>query len=324
MELVSRCNLCGSENYRLLETYELYGKVFNFVECQDCGLAFLTPRPTLEEMKAYYGNAYMSDHRVGFQEPHFLKKLYYSIQRKWLRYSCDGGVAYFCPFEVAWRWKIRRNYWFGLPRSGCFLDVGCGDGTGLGLMKQFGFECYGCEPDSYWAEIATSVEGVKISATDLCNASYPDHCFDAVRCWHVLEHVHDPMKELIEINRILKPGGVVIISSPNHDSLLKRVFQNLEDVPRHLFSFSPKTIKMYFENCGFKPMHISTGGAVWSLYSQYYHASVSYVRENAHAKEPMVEKFWKHPLRRLEYRATRNFFRKIGAGHDIFATGVKL
>jgi SAM-dependent methyltransferase len=331
MEIVETCNLCSSKRQKVIERYERYNQVFTFVECVECGLAFLNPRPTPGEMEAYYGEEYAKAHHHKFPEPGFPRSLFFQIQRVWLRaryggraISATGALAFF-PLEVSWRWTIRCNILYGLTRIGRVLDVGCGNGGYLAQMKLYGFECYGCEPDSIRAQTAASIKGVRVSATDLHGARYPDSYFDVVHIWNVLEHVHDPMAVLQETRRILKQGGLVIISSPNHESILARVFPNWEDVPRHLFSFSTKTISLYLEKTGFRLNHLRTGGDPFGIYARFNEASLAYLREKGLSeKEQATQRFWQSRIRRFEYRPTREFFNRIGAGHAFFVSGVKV
>jgi SAM-dependent methyltransferase len=331
METIDACNLCGGNRQRVIEHYERYNQVFTFVECLDCGLAFLNPHPELSEMGVYYGEEYAKAHYYKFQEPGFPWSFFYLIKRVWLRARYGGRIIstlahwLLFPLEISWRWTIRCNILYGLTCIGRVLDVGCGNGGWLGQMKLYGFECYGCEPDSLRAKTAASIKDVKISATDLHTAQYSDGFFDVVHIWNVLEHVHDPKAVLKEANRILKKEGLIIISSPNRDSILVRVYPNLEDVPRHLFSFSLKTIKLYLEKTGFRLNYFRTGGEPWGIYAPFYSASMNYLRDNKKMdQEKMVEKFWKSRIRRFEYRPTREFFNRIGAGHAFFASGVKV
>jgi len=331
VETIETCNLCGGKRQKVIEHYDHYDQVFTFVECLDCGLAFLNPRPTPDEMAAYYGEEYTRAHHHRFQEPGFPRSLFFLIQRVWLRSRYGGRTPSILarwlvfPLEISWRWTIRCNVLYGLTRIGRVLDVGCGNGGWLTQMRLCGFECYGCEPDSVRAQTVASIKGLKISATDLHGAQYPDNYFDVVHIWNVLEHVHDPMAVLQETNRVLKQGGLVIISSPNHDSILVRVYPNIEDVPRHLFSFSLKTIRLYLEKTSFRLHHLRTGGDPWAIYGRFYEASLAYVREKGLSEqEEMTERFWKSRMRRFEYRPTREFFSKIGTGHAFFVSGVKI
>lgn len=330
METVNTCNLCGGVRWRVAETYHRYGQVFTMVECLDCGLAFLNPRPAPSEMAAYYGEAYAQVHHHLHREPRFLAALFFRVCRAWLRarYAGRGGGLtrwLFWPLELLWCRTVHSYALYGLTQVGRVLDVGCGNGDWLGRMRLYGFECYGCEPDAVRAKIAASILGVQVSVNDLPGAQYPEAHFDVVRLWHVLEHVHDPMAVLVEARRVLRLGGLLILSSPNRDSILARVYANVEDVPRHLFVFSPGTIRLYLEKTGFSIHHLRTEGLPWDIYGYFYEASRSFLREKERADlEPLNERFWKSRRRRFEYRATQKFFDQIGAGDSFCLSAVKV
>jgi SAM-dependent methyltransferase len=74
--------------------------------------------------------------------------------------------------------------------------------------------------------------------------------YDAVTAWAVLEHVHDPMAYFRKASEVTKAGGLFVFQVPNFNSLAsRRLF--LEDVPRHLYFFSEKTVRRYLEETGF-------------------------------------------------------------------------
>jgi len=138
-------------------------------------------------------------------------------------------------------------------KGGNFLDVGCGSGEFLIIMNLLGMESYGIEPGKYDQKFVTE-HNLKISKSTLNEINYPSEFFDVVTLNHVFEHVNNPTETLKEIYRITKKGGTVILSVPQSDSLMYKLFKqywvNL-DTPRHLYIYSPKTLKQYAEKVGF-------------------------------------------------------------------------
>jgi 2-polyprenyl-3-methyl-5-hydroxy-6-metoxy-1,4-benzoquinol methylase len=130
--------------------------------------------------------------------------------------------------------------------SGRLLDVGCGSGGFLREMHRLGgWQVQGIEIDPDMVRFAQAELGLDVSQTRLEEADFPDHAFDVVTMWDVLEHMHDPLTVLREIRRILRPGGLVICSTPNVASLDAAIFGRYWigfDVPRHLYTFSPSTL----------------------------------------------------------------------------------
>jgi len=328
METLDKCNLCNGGKNKIIETYHSNNKIFTFVECIDCGLAFMNPRPSKDEMVQYYAD-YGAAHYHKFKDPAFIKRLYYLFMKQWLSFRYTGSIynilaKCLLPFELHWRWIVWCNLLYDIKKIGKILDIGCGNGCYLGQMRLYGFECYGCEPDPIRAKTAGAIKGVNISATDLHAAQYPDGFFNVVHIWNVLEHVHDPMAVLQEANRILKRNGLIVISSPNRECVLNYVFPNREDVPRHLYIFSYRTIRCYLEKSGFSITCYRTGGDPYSIYARFYEATIRYLKEKG-TKDQLVsaDNFWRSKMRRFEYRPTRQFFSKLGAGHAFFVAAVK-
>jgi SAM-dependent methyltransferase len=77
----------------------------------------------------------------------------------------------------------------------------------------------------------------------------PSEEFDVITAWAVLEHLHDPAAAFRECARLLKPGGLLIAQVPNLRSIYSR-WAMQEDVPRHLYFFTERTLKAYGESVG--------------------------------------------------------------------------
>jgi SAM-dependent methyltransferase len=134
---------------------------------------------------------------------------------------------------------------------GRILDVGCGLGHLLsGVSPEW--ERHGVEISEYAAERAR--EHGTIFLGDLRSAAYPDAWFDCVTLYHVLEHMEDPVLELQEIRRVLKPGGWLIVGTPNFDSACARRFgerfRMLHD-KTHISLFSAESLRRMLEDHGF-------------------------------------------------------------------------
>jgi SAM-dependent methyltransferase len=222
------CNLCGSDKRRLwrIAPVQRFGPPgeFELVQCRECGLVYVNPRPSPEEIKDYYPDAYRET-RASLDE----------ALRRW--YQED---------------KLHKLQAHG--KGGRLLDVGCGEGLFLHLARQAGWEVQGVEIAGPSAAYARDVLRLDVFGGDLLEASFPARHFDAVTFWHVLEHLHDPLRELREAHRILKPGGLLIVGAPNVASWQARLFGarwTALDVPRHLYHFSPDSLRAMLERAGF-------------------------------------------------------------------------
>ena len=222
------CNLCGSDRWRVLQTVPVqrFGPPgeFNLVQCQDCGLRYLNPRPSPEEMKDYYPAAYR-EYRASLDE-----SVRRSFQEEKLR-------------------KLKAH-----SREGKLVDVGCADGLFLHLARQAGYQVQGVEMAEGSAAYAREVYELDVFTGELREANFPGRYFDVVTFWHVLEHLHDPLGELREAFRILKPDGLLVVDVPNIASWQARLFAanwRTLDTPRHVYHFSPDTLNAMLARAGF-------------------------------------------------------------------------
>lgn len=156
--------------------------------------------------------------------------------------------------------------------DGKILDIGCGTGETLLLLKQLRWKTYGMDIDKKAIAIAKK-RGVDHVRVGYCQdiAAYPDNFFDAIRLYHVIEHLDNPILCLQLIRKKLKKGGQLIIGTPNVESLISRVFRtywyNL-DTPRHVVLFSPKTLERAIIETKFVFPHVefcSAGGLLGSI-----------------------------------------------------------
>jgi len=220
----------------------LFNKQVNFsvVVCQNCGLIYTNPRPSQSALKEYYPKEY-----------------YKSVLR--VGQSHDDWL------------KFRRRYeqTFQFKRTGKILDIGCSDGGFLEFMQGRGYRVQGVEIDKSCVEYAKAQRGLNIFWGCLKEARFLDQSFDVVVMWDVLEHMPDPMATLLEVRRILRHDGLLLIGAPNIDSWEAKLFGSewfgLE-VPRHLYHFSPSTLEKILKKSGFKIMTItySTEGSMKS------------------------------------------------------------
>jgi SAM-dependent methyltransferase len=151
--------------------------------------------------------------------------------------------------------------WLPSGRRGRLLDVGSGNGEFLATMRDLGWEVVGLEPDYAAAAAARRDHGLDVILGTLEGATLDEASFDAVTLSHVIEHVPDPVQTIRECYRLLRRGGVLVVLTPNIASLCHRVFgadwRGLEP-PRHLFLFSPETMRRCASAAGFSAVRIRT------------------------------------------------------------------
>ena len=147
--------------------------------------------------------------------------------------------------HMARRYALQADYVSGTP--GDLLDIGAARGDFMAAMRNRGWSVTGIEPGP-----TENPHGLRI-----VRQRYPEECdlepesFDAVTAWAVFEHLHDPASAFKCAASLVRPGGVLIVQVPNLRSINAR-YARLEDVPRHLYFFSPTTLRRYAERAGLR------------------------------------------------------------------------
>ncbi|MHA2275402.1 MAG: class I SAM-dependent methyltransferase [Candidatus Kariarchaeaceae archaeon] len=144
-----------------------------------------------------------------------------------------------------------------LPASGKILDLGCANGKLLLVLKNLGYDVVGLDIAQSFVDRAKKLSGCptfqgRAERMDM----FDDEVFDCVISTEVIEHVISPFQALREINRILKPRGKAIISTPNSHHVVRIVFPSHiakgEILSKHINSFDLAQWKVLFAMCGFK------------------------------------------------------------------------
>lgn len=180
-----------------------------------------------------------------------------SISSHFYRYagSCDAGERFGYLQGIMGKFRRVRSSAVTTQHPGRVLDVGCGDGSFLEALARQGWQVFGTELSESIALTARKRLGdcVRVGAID--QLDFPAASFDLVTFWHVLEHLEDPKRALIEARRLLKAGGRLVVALPNIESLQAWLFGDVWlhlDVPRHRWHFSPRTLAAVADRCGLR------------------------------------------------------------------------
>lgn len=148
-----------------------------------------------------------------------------------------------------------ENYWFQRHvaayrfaaeqvRGMRVLDAGCGEGYGAAILAGTAAEVVGVDRDGGVVRHASSrYPGVSFEVGDLTAIPFPGRSFDVVAALQVIEHLERPREFLDECARVLKPGGLLILSTPNQLTFSPRGVRN----PFHTFEFSPGELRAILE-----------------------------------------------------------------------------
>jgi 2-polyprenyl-3-methyl-5-hydroxy-6-metoxy-1,4-benzoquinol methylase len=224
----SACAACDSTRSRL--RFAIAGIASPVVECEVCGLGRFHPMLSAEQIRAFYPDEYYGEPGAKFQP----------------------------AIENVVRWIGSRHIGFlsGALRPGSrVLDVGCGRGVVLGALADRGLEVHGVEQSASAACGADPRAEIRIAAR-LDQAGYPSGFFDEIIIWHVLEHLDDPRAFFREAQRLLVPGGRLIVAVPNFSSWQARwsgaAWFHL-DLPRHLYQYPLPALCRMLRDHGFEP-----------------------------------------------------------------------
>lgn len=253
------CDLCGLDVVATLlhGRDRLFGgeETFQIVQCQQCGLVYLNPRPKVTEMYRYYpSDEYYAYGNVLSGQGHWLRfkqMIKRIILEEYKGYPLaaklvpeKNSAKVFHVFRKALVFPLKSRFWTIPPckKGGRILDIGCGSGSYLRVVQELGWEAHGVEVDRKATNYAREKLGLDVFPGQLEEARFPDGYFDVVNMWHVLEHLPHPTRSLVEVRRILKIGGTLMIEVPSLRSPQALLFQDKWfhlDVPRHLYVFTP-------------------------------------------------------------------------------------
>lgn len=229
--LVPACPFCRCvETSDWANTQSEDGTRYQVRSCSACQTAFLWPKPTNAQMDQAYADTYYGEGNTKFDP--LIERF-----RQTFASSRVSGLA-------------RR-----LPTDARILDVGCGDGRLLVTFhKKGGRELHGIELPGAAAERTARIPEIHLHVGTLASVELPPDFFDLITLVHVYEHLAAPQEALLQLARLMKPGGRLFLSFPNINSwqadLTKGRWFHL-DPPRHLNLVPPQTVISYLRTMGF-------------------------------------------------------------------------
>lgn len=249
------CPICREYSPKLImHTYDDrygYPGLFSLLHCQHCGHEFLECNLTPSELTELYTNYYpRKSLDIESYTPHPEQSGFFA----WL-----NGLG-----SSAFRW---------VPRNVRVLDVGCGFGQSLGYYAARGCDVYGVEADENIRRVVEKF-GFKVHVGLFDEKVYSPEFFDFITLDQVIEHVVDPVTTLRGVARILKPGGTVILSTPNARSLGATLFGKRWinwHTPYHLQFFTRQSMRQAAGQAGLVVTEVKmVTSSEWLLY-QWIH-----------------------------------------------------
>jgi 2-polyprenyl-3-methyl-5-hydroxy-6-metoxy-1,4-benzoquinol methylase len=235
MESLLTCPVCkhtGFSEYLKVTDHFLSREQFTIVSCDHCGFRFTNPRPDKNEIMRYYESADYISHNAKKKD---LLSWVYKVVRS---------------VNVRNKYNLIKRH----SKGNRLIDIGCGTGELLDYCSGKGYQVTGIEPNETARNFAVQTHGLAVYPE-----SYLDDPgigkYDIVTLWHVLEHVHELANRMQQIHKLLDKEGTLIIAVPDSDSWDAVHFSEYWaalDVPRHLYHFTPDTLKLLAENNGFR------------------------------------------------------------------------
>lgn len=228
----TNCNICGTDNTSLVAVQNDY----RYVRCVSCGLVYMNPRPDADALKSIYDTYHQRNGKEKGDWELMMKDNFRDISA-----------------------MLARTF----PAGGRLLDIGCGYGHFLSIMKGLHWRAEGIDPSRHAVDQARR-EGLAVMHTTIDDAVVPEDTYDVVTMFYVLEHVTDALKTLKKIFSLLVSGGSLIVRVPHTTPLVRslsflNIDNNLYDAPFHLYDFSPSTATRILEKAGFANIKVTPG-----------------------------------------------------------------
>ena len=238
------CICCGSLKFSLVCLREDNTLV---VHCQECHLEFVNPLPSVEVMQKNY-----KKEMIGNESESGLHSNYILERQKRLK-----------SFSKLYNSRLSLIESF-YPSKGNLLDIGCGAGFFLNIAKERGWNCHGLEilPEYIkYAKENFALENIRCESLDE-PLTYDENTFDVITLWDLIEHLRNPLKSLKQINRVMKPGGLLVMWTPNVKNAIfrKEKWIGYTTLP-HLYFFSGDSLNNMLGKAGFKIVSLKTNKA---------------------------------------------------------------
>ncbi len=333
-----QCYLCDRPGSVLYENLpdRLFGTAgtWTLVQCPDpdCGLIWLDPMPLEEDIAKAYRHYYTHsdtarDHAslplrlfVAAKQGYLARTYGYQEDKLPLGKRLAGQLMCLHPGRRA---VIDFNVmWLKPVVQGRLLDVGCGGGEFLVFMQGLGWQVEGVDFDVEAARNASS-KGVHVHVGSLEAQKFAAGTFDAVTMSHFIEHVHHPRQLIKECWRILKPGGRLVMVTPNTGSFGHRLYRDKWmhlDPPRHLHLFNMNTLRGLAESARFSSIEVFT--SIRDAYGMFI-GSRSIRRHGSYAmgsQQPLWLRLWARTMEFSEWLVTKF---KPKAGEDMILIAEK-
>lgn len=209
---------------------------WDILRCKKCGFGWTSPPLHQSEIPSHYPPTYLGEieQRLREFEDGTLQR-----SRSWLEETAKARL-------------VER-----FVTCGKILDVACGDGKFLWALDSRSWEPFGVDFSAAVMELVRNrLPGIRLVSGDIFNSALEPASFEVLTFWHALEHLPDTRRVLARAAALLRKGGTLVVSVPNLDSiqadLFRRHWYPFDDVPRHLYHFSGRSLGIFLAEAGFE------------------------------------------------------------------------
>ena len=246
MELIN-CAICEIDDSCFFYDKERDDQPVNYVICNRCGLVYQNPRMNQQEFIDYYKQDFRKEQLKGVELD------------KYINSRIEWGKS-FVNIVISELFKNRFNKFkkrlFGNIHFSV-LDIGCGIG---GIMIPFiekGFSCTGIDVPSYYTEVGR--KELKVNIIDTSISEYKTNKkYDVIILNHSLEHLLDPVNELLNIRKLLKKNGILYIEIPDVERPYNWTSLKYFFMLGHVYYYSASTLEALMNKCGYERTYIDS------------------------------------------------------------------
>lgn len=219
------------------------------VKCKYCSLIYVKRMPSSANLEKFYKKEY---YKLTEKNNQILGYRNYDKQRPSL--------------EKYYKMKLEQINALQLGQKGKLLDIGCAFGTFLDLADKGGWDVTGHDISEF-AVSEVRKKGFKANSGLFSSKFYVRDAFDAVTLFQVIEHVPNPLSMLKEVRKVLKPNGLILVTTPDRDALLARLLGNMWHgwyIDAHITFFNKKSLEFLLKKSGFLLQHVKTDTVAWT------------------------------------------------------------
>ncbi|MGI8663287.1 MAG: methyltransferase domain-containing protein [Acidimicrobiales bacterium] len=232
----SSCTICRTSHSR--PAYVVDGH--HIVRCTSCKHLYVSPRPFMEEVVEIYSEDY-------FENPAFQATDHdaYFGYADYLRDRRNIQLRLAQVLE-----QIERHEW-----KGSLLDIGCGMGLFVEVAAAAGWDAWGIDLNGHAVKWAQENISDHVQCATVRDVDFADGSFDCITMFDVIEHLADPREELSDVWRLLRPGGLLVLVTPDAGALVSRAlgagWLEMKRAPEHLQFFTVRGMAQLLALSGF-------------------------------------------------------------------------